>query len=108
MERIAAVVPEEPAGKLVRPDDTPWESASIPGVETRPLLGRKTVLVRMSPGSSLPRHEHSRAEQCLVLEGSIRSEEMFAQAGDFTFMPPGSTHSALYSETGCLLLIAYT
>ena len=66
------------------------------------------MLVRMAPGSYLPPHEHSHGEQCLVLEGSIRSDDMVAQAGDFTFMPAGSTHSPLYSETGCLLLIAYT
>jgi hypothetical protein len=112
MERIgvteSASGPQEPSGTLVRPGDTPWEAASVPGVETRPLLGKKTMLVRMAPGTYLPQHEHRLGEQCLVLEGSIQSDDMVAHAGDFTFMPPGSTHSQLYSETGCLLLIAYT
>jgi len=94
-------------GTLVRPGDTAWSKAA-PGIEIRPLLGKKTMLVRMSPGTYLPEHEHRYGEQCLVLEGSIRSDDMEAHAGDFTFMPPGSTHSALYSETGCLLLITYT
>lgn len=94
-------------GSLVRPGDTPWET-SIPGVEIRPLLGRKTMLVRMAPGSYLPQHEHHYGEQCLVLEGSIRSGDIEARAGDFTFMPAGSTHAHLYSESGCLLLITYT
>ena len=65
------------------------------------------MLVRMAAGTSLPEHEHRYGEQCLVLEGSIRSADMEAQAGDFTFMPPGSTHPKLFTETGCLLLITY-
>ena len=94
-------------GTLVRPGDTPWNSP-LPGVEIRPLLGKKTMLVRMAPGTYLPEHEHRYGEQCLVLEGSVRSDDMEAHAGDFTYMPPGSTHSQLYSESGCLLLITYT
>jgi len=112
MERIgvpeSAPKPKPSAGTLVRPGDTPWEKAPAPGVEIRPLLGKKTVLVRMAPGTYLPEHEHRFGEQCLVLEGSVQSDDMVAHAGDFTFMPAGSTHSQLYSQTGCLLLIAYT
>jgi mannose-6-phosphate isomerase-like protein (cupin superfamily) len=108
MERIGTPVKRKaPVGKLVRPGDTPWASP-IPGVDIRPLLGKKTMLVRMAPGTVLPEHEHHFGEQCLVLEGSIRSDDMEAHAGDFTFMPAGTTHSALYTETGCLLLITYT
>jgi quercetin dioxygenase-like cupin family protein len=110
MDRIAGAAPAKPKatmGTLVKPTDTEWSKAA-PGVEIRPLLGRKTMLVRMSPGTYLPEHEHKYGEQCLVLEGSIRSDDMEAHAGDFTFMPAGSTHSQLFSETGCLLLITYT
>lgn len=110
MERIGAPakapVAKAQMGTLVRPGDTAWEKA-VPGVEIRPLLGKKTMLVRMAPGTYLPEHEHRYGEQCLVLEGSIRSDDMEARAGDFTFMPAGSTHAPLYSETGCLLLITY-
>jgi len=112
MERIgAAEMPSKPpasTGTLVRPGDTAWEKTPMPGVEFRPLLGKKTMLVRMAPGASLPQHDHAAGEQCLVLEGSVRSGDVVARAGDFTFMPAGSTHSQLYSDTGCLLLIAYT
>jgi quercetin dioxygenase-like cupin family protein len=112
MDRIgASAAPAREArptmGTLVRPHDTAWETP-IPGVDIRPLLGKKTMLVRMAPGTYLPEHEHRYGEQCLVLEGSIRSDDMEAHAGDFTYMPAGSTHSTLYSETGCLLLITYT
>lgn len=96
-------------GLVVRSDETPWESAGVPGVETRRLHGKRTFLVRMGPQSWLPAHDHGvAAEQCLVLEGSITSAGVTAYAGDFTYMPKGTHHHPLYSENGCLLLIAYT
>lgn len=113
MQRIAADIPpasrrKPTIGTLVRPDDTEWRKSDAPGVEFRPLLGDKTMLIRMAPGAWLPQHEHTHGEQCLVLEGSIRAGDVEARAGDFTYMPPGSTHAKLFSETGCLLLITYT
>jgi len=95
-------------GSLVRADDTPWEPSSMPGIETRRLFGEKTLLVRMAPGTVFPEHQHSAAEQCLILEGSIRAGPITAYAGDYTYMPKGSSHPPLISETGCTLLIAYT
>jgi mannose-6-phosphate isomerase-like protein (cupin superfamily) len=95
-------------GVLVRSDDTQWKDAPAPGVQYRQLHGPKTILVRMAPDTWLPAHDHKFAEQCLVLEGSISSEGVTAYAGDFTFMPAGSVHSALYSQTGALFLIAYS
>jgi anti-sigma factor ChrR (cupin superfamily) len=92
---------------LVRATDTPWQSAA-PGIETRALHKQSTFLVRLAPGTSLPEHDHAKAEQCLVLEGSITTDGLMAYAGDFTYMPKGSHHAPLYSAEGCLLLIAYT
>jgi anti-sigma factor ChrR (cupin superfamily) len=110
MERIGAAPVKEKkptVGTIVRPEDTAWHSVT-PGVDVRPLLGHRTMLVRLAPGAYLPEHDHEYGEQCLVLEGSIRSGGAEAQAGDFTFMPAGSRHGQLFSETGCLLLITYT
>jgi len=95
-------------GILVRAGDTDWKRSPIPGVEMRSLYGQKTLLVRMAPKSSIPAHDHGAAEQCLVLEGSVSSDGVTAYAGDYTYMPAGSSHHPLYSEDGCVLLIAYT
>jgi hypothetical protein len=109
MASISADAPSPAApGLLVRADDTTWTDAPTPGVQYRQLHGNKTILVRMAPDTWLPAHDHKLAEQCLVLEGSIRSDGVTAYAGDYTYMPAGSTHSALYSETGALFLIAYS
>jgi len=95
-------------GLLVRADDTDWNPSPVPGVRTRRLYEQKTLLVRMAPKTSYPAHQHAAAEQCLVLEGSVTSDGVTAYAGDFTYMPAGSQHAPLYSQDGCLLLIAYT
>jgi len=95
-------------GSLVRAGDTPWEPSPMPGIETRRLFGDQTMLVRMAPGTVFPEHHHTSAEQCLILEGSIRAGHITAYAGDYTYMPKGSAHPPLISETGCTLLIAYT
>lgn len=93
---------------VVRANDTEWVKTPVPGVETRQLLGKRTMLVRMAPGTVMPEHDHAAGEQCLVLEGSVSSDGTTAYAGDFTYMPKGTHHAPLYSEDGCLLLIAYS
>jgi len=110
MDRIGAAPAPTAAGQgtLVRAGDTEWVDAPAPGIQYRPLHGSKTMLVRMAPNTWLPEHDHKFAEQCLVLEGSIQTDDMTAHAGDYVFMPAGSHHSALYSATGATFLIAYS
>ena len=94
---------------IVRSGDAPWVSMPFPGVEIRQLIGDKTLMVRMQPGAVFPQHDHPRAEQCYVLEGSITdSDGLTLQAGDFVLMSGGITHAPLHSEEGCVLLVAYT
>jgi len=112
LERIAATprpsTPVNPDLTLIRSDASPWRPSGHPGVEVRPLLGHKTLLVRMQPGTVLPTHEHDLAEQCYVLEGSVTdSDGVTAYAGDFVCMAAGSTHQPIHTDTGCLFLIAY-
>jgi anti-sigma factor ChrR (cupin superfamily) len=95
--------------KLVRGDSSPWTPLPIPGVEVRPLLGEKTLLVRMQPGAVYPAHEHRYAEQCYVLEGTVTdSTGVTAFAGDFVCMAAGSKHGEIQTKTGCVFLLAYT
>jgi anti-sigma factor ChrR (cupin superfamily) len=94
---------------VIRGSDSPWIALPIPGVEIRPLLGPKTLLVRIKPGSVYPQHEHHQLEQCYVLEGSLTdSDGVTVYAGDFVCMPSGITHRPIHTDTGCTFLIAYT
>ncbi len=109
MDSIGAGAPKPAEAELlvVRDGSTEWKSIG-PGVEIRSLYKKKTMLVRMAPGSILPEHDHNAAEQCLVLEGSVSNGEVTVTAGDFTYMAAGTHHDQLFSTDGCLLLIAYT
>jgi hypothetical protein len=92
---------------MVRANESSWKPTPFPGVEMRFLLERKTMLVRMAPQSTIPAHPHTLGEQCLVLEGSVTNNGITVRAGDFTYMPAGSSHDEVYSETGALFLITY-
>src|SRR5208283_3500808 len=82
-------------GTLLRASDTDWYESEVPGVQFRTLHENKTMLVKMAPNTSFPGHEHAYEEQCLVLDGSLTSDGVTAYAGDFTYMPRGSTHAPL-------------
>lgn len=109
LARIKPASPPTNEMKLVRASDSPWVALGAPGVEVRPLLGQKTLLVRMQPGAVFPEHEHRQVEQCYVLEGSVTdSDGITAYAGDFVCMPANITHRPIHTDTGCVFLIAYT
>ena len=94
--------------KIVRSHEAPWVKLPFPGVEIRPLIGNKTLMVRMQPGAAFPQHDHPHAEQCYVLDGSITdSDGVTLHVGDFVVTSRGIQHEPLRSETGCMLFIAY-
>jgi putative transcriptional regulator len=64
-----------------------------------------TSLVKLLPGTRLPRHRHFGVEQCLVLEGDFRVGEQVYGPGDFQCVFEGSVHDSISSETGALALI---
>lgn len=94
--------------EIVRADSDGFLQTPMPGVQIRYLKGKNTFLVKMAPKSHLPAHDHKYNEQCLMLEGSVSGDGQTAYAGDFVFMPAGSSHKPLYSEEGCLFLITYS
>ena len=94
--------------EIVRADGAGFVQTPMLGVQIRYLKGKNTFLVKMAPKSNIPAHEHKYNEQCLMLEGSVSGDGQTAFAGDFLFMPAGSSHKPLYSEEGCLFLITYS
>ena len=62
-------------------------------------------LLRFKPGASSMPHEHTEAEEFLVLEGELEDcDGAKFQAGDFVAYRKGSRHFSR-SRSGCLLLV---
>jgi putative transcriptional regulator len=90
--------------------DAVWEPGGAAGVEARRLYvdeaaDRVTMLIRMAPGASYPRHRHAGPEECYVVEGDLLVGKRRMRAGDYQRAEPGSVHGVQSTEGGCLLLI---
>jgi len=99
-----------PGFLVVRAGEGRWRPTADAGVTFKLLFadrgrGTVTTLVRMEPGSRIRSHRHLGVEQCLVLEGDVRSGRIGMRAGDFNCSMPGSVHEELVSDGGALLLL---
>ena len=65
----------------------------------------KTVLIKMDPGSVLPKHHHSSVEECLMLEGELFSGDQVLRAGDYQVSLAESNHERISTVNGALFLI---
>lgn len=64
-----------------------------------------SILVRLEPGTVFPAHFHPADEETYVVEGETWFGDIHLKAGDYHLAPKGTTHGAVTTETGCLLLI---
>jgi len=95
---------------ILRADEGEWAATEDEGISYKLLFadrarGTVTTLVRMQPGARIPRHRHLGVEQCLVLEGDLRSGPYAMGAGDFNCSLPDSIHDELTTDGGALLLL---
>jgi quercetin dioxygenase-like cupin family protein len=95
---------------LVRGEEGSFEPTGVRGVRVRRLFvddreQRVTMLVRMDPGASYPRHRHASAEECYVLEGDLKVGDLEMRAGDYQRAEAESVHEVQSTDQGCLLLI---
>ena len=95
---------------VVRADEGKWLPTGQKGVTFKHLftdrtLGTVTTLLRMEPGSAYPPHQHGMYEQCMVLEGDVRTEDLILHAGDYNCESAGGEHERIYTQNGCLLLL---
>jgi anti-sigma factor ChrR (cupin superfamily) len=95
---------------VVRAGEGRWRPTEDAGVSYKLLYADAeratiTTLVRMEPGARIRPHRHLGVEQCLVLEGDVRSGSVGMTAGDFNCSLPGSIHEELVSDGGALLLL---
>lgn len=97
------------AKSLVKDADGSWEPSRIEGVLYKPLRAGAekhagTYLVRMSPGTRYPAHEHPEGEEVYVVSGSMRVGRDVLASGDYLYTPPGASHDADTQE-GCTFLV---
>lgn len=107
---IDALPPPVPGAVTVRRDEGSWETWA-PGVAIKLLAidatrGRRTLLLRIDKGATLPAHRHHDAEEAYILEGDLVIEGVRLVAGDFQIMPKGTLHQPGFSPSGCLALIS--
>ena len=74
----------------------------------RPGDPSRSYLIRMEPGTMLPRHGHRGFEHCYVVAGSTVVGGRRMVAGDYTYAPRGTRHEAIPSDEGALLFIVET
>jgi anti-sigma factor ChrR (cupin superfamily) len=102
-------LPDALAFVSLRADDDGWERWDE-GVLFKPLFidetsGMMTSLVRMSPGTGLPRHQHLGVEQFLIIEGDCYVHGERLGPGDYHRAMGGSVHETTYTETGTTFLL---
>ncbi len=95
--------------RIVRAAHGMWHEPS-PGLFIKELdhdahAQRTTILCRMDPGTAAPTHDHHGPEQCFVLQGELRVAGTAFRAGDYVREPEGSTHTDVYTESGCTLFL---
>ena len=93
----------------LRADEDGWQ-AWDEGIFYKPLFidettGQMTSLVRMKPGTALPRHQHLGVEQFLILEGDCNVCGERLGPGDYHRALGGSIHETTYTETGTMFLL---
>jgi anti-sigma factor ChrR (cupin superfamily) len=94
---------------VVRQHQGKWETVH-PGIHVKqlnadPTQNAVTMLIRMDAGSEYIPHRHAGPEQCFVLEGDLREDDLTLHAGDYQYAPEGTIHGVQWTERGCLLLI---
>jgi anti-sigma factor ChrR (cupin superfamily) len=67
--------------------------------------GYATLLLDAAPGTRVPPHHHSGAEECYVISGSVYTCGRRLDAGDFLHADAGTDHGELFTEHGCRVLL---
>ena len=87
----------------------PWEATPLRGVSIKslervidPKKGRETVIVKLEPGTALPRETLNDRLELFVLEGSVQDEYGIYTEHTYVWNPPGLTLT-LRSPAGCVM-----
>lgn len=83
-----------------------------PGVRYKELhrderLQRRTIYLEAGPGARLPAHDHRQDEECYMISGDLQIDDETLGPDDYLFAPKGTSHTELYSRTGCRCIIVH-
>ena len=98
-----------PATVTVRDGEGEWRTL-VPGTEIKLLMvdrdaGFQSFLLRLSPGTVLPPHDHGALEECLLLEGDMLIGDRSYRRGDYHAALPGSRHAPISTRNGGVVFI---
>jgi anti-sigma factor ChrR (cupin superfamily) len=84
-------------------------TATIKILNSDQMLGPAVVLLRMEPGSVIPRHLHEQVtEASYVLEGDFINEGVTYLAGAEYNVTPGTVHGPHTTNNGCSVLVTFS
>jgi DNA-directed RNA polymerase specialized sigma24 family protein len=66
---------------------------------------RVSMLVRLQPRIAYPPHRHAGIEELHLLQGELTIDGRKLQPGDYHRSEPGTSHTHVYSETGCACVL---
>jgi hypothetical protein len=79
----------------------------IPGVQIKPLWSDRSFLLRCQPGAAEPAHDQLEDEHLIVIAGDLVMGGRRFGTGDYLFLPAGTHHSHMHTDTGCILFMQY-
>jgi len=87
-----------------------WIETQWPGIHRKllrndPNTGARASLLKLDAESRIPMHMHPAGEEVFVLEGRVRFEDDWYEAGYYLYSPPGSSDD-VYTDTGALLYVS--
>jgi len=83
--------------------------ATLKVLNSEESLGPAVAILRMEPGSEIPRHLHERTtEMSYVLDGDFISEGISYPKGTEIHIKPNTIHGPHTTKTGCTVLVTFS
>lgn len=93
----------------IRKDEGEWikfeKGIQIKFLFKDPINKTVTTLMRLRPGSIIPRHKHIGIEQCYVIEGDMVLGDKQYNAGDYFCAMPDTIHEPITTVNGGMILL---
>ncbi len=108
--RIMSIADSKPISQVIRAHQGQWIDSGMPGFEFKllyqdPESKKSTVLARIAAGARMPHHRHQGTEECLIIEGSLWTDGVLLESGDFIVTQDQTEHEDTWSPHGALALI---